>query len=72
VKSKDKPRLSAAEMKFMLKTAKYTYRNHKTNEELLYELKVTSILEKIISYKNGWIQNINRMPRSKLPNLLTK
>jgi hypothetical protein len=70
VKSKDKSRLKAAEMKFMRQTAKYTRRDHKTNERILNELKVTSILDKITSYKNEWIQHINRMPRSILPNLL--
>jgi hypothetical protein len=43
VKSKDKSRPAAAEMRFMLKMAKYTWRNHKTNERILNEPKVTSI-----------------------------
>jgi hypothetical protein len=43
VKSKDKSILTAAEMKFMRKTAKYTWRDHKNNEEIINELKVTSI-----------------------------
>jgi hypothetical protein len=30
-KSKDKSRLTAAKMRFMRKTAKYTWRDHKTN-----------------------------------------
>jgi hypothetical protein len=34
VKSKDKSTLTAAEMRFMCKTAKYTWRDHKTNEEI--------------------------------------
>jgi hypothetical protein len=34
VKSKDKYRLTAAEMRFMRKTAKYTWSDHKTNEEI--------------------------------------
>jgi hypothetical protein len=56
----------------MRKTAKYTWRDHKTNEEILNELKVTSILDKIPCYKSDWTQHITRMPRSGLPNLLTK
>jgi hypothetical protein len=39
----------------MRKTAKYTWRDHKTNEEILNELKVTSILDKITSYNSDWI-----------------
>jgi hypothetical protein len=51
-------------MKFMRKTTKYTRRDHNTNEEMLNELKVTSILYKITSYKSDWIQHVNRIPRS--------
>jgi hypothetical protein len=72
VKSQDKCRLTAAEMKFMRKTAKYTWRDRKTNAEILNEFEVISILDKITSYKSDWIQHVNRMPRSRLPNLLTK
>jgi hypothetical protein len=72
VKSKDKSRLTAAEMRFMWKTAKYTYRDHKANEEISNELKITSILDRITSYKSDWIQHVSRTPRSRLPNLLTK
>jgi hypothetical protein len=72
LKSKDKSRLTAAEMRFMRKTEKYTWRDHKTNEEIINELKVTSILDKIISYKRDWIQHKIRMPRSRFPILLTK
>jgi hypothetical protein len=43
VKSKDKSRLTGAEMRFIRKTAKYTWRDHKSNEEIINELKVTSI-----------------------------
>jgi hypothetical protein len=56
----------------MRKTAKYTWRDHKTNEGILNELKATSISDKITNYKSNWIQHINRMPKSRLPNLLTK
>jgi hypothetical protein len=58
VRSKYKSRLTAAEMKFMRKTAKYTWRDHKASEEMLNKLKISSILEKI-SYKSDWIQNVN-------------
>jgi hypothetical protein len=46
-------------MRFMRKTAKYTWRDHRTNEEMLNELTVTLILDKIRSYKSDWIQYIN-------------
>jgi hypothetical protein len=50
------------------KDCRYTWWDHKTNEEILNELKVTSILGKIISYSSDCIQHINRIPRSILPN----
>jgi hypothetical protein len=56
----------------MQKTEKYTWRDHRTNEKIINKLKVISILDKITSYKRDWIQHTNRMPRSRLPNLLTK
>jgi hypothetical protein len=56
----------------MRRAAKYTWRDHKTNEDILNELKVTSILDTITSYKRDWIQHINRMPRPRLRNVLTK
>jgi hypothetical protein len=52
----------------MLKSAKCTSRDHKTNEEIPNELKVTSVLDNITSYKSDWIQHVNRMPISRLPN----
>jgi hypothetical protein len=55
-------------MKFMRKTAKYTSRDHRTNEEILNELKITSVLDNITSYKSDWIQHVNRMPISRSPN----
>jgi hypothetical protein len=72
VKSKHRSRLIAAEMRFVRKTAKYTWRDHKTNEEILNELKVTSILDNFTNYKSDCTQHIDGMPRCILPNLLTK
>jgi hypothetical protein len=34
-------------MRFMRKTAKYAWQDHKTNEEILNKLEVTSILDKL-------------------------
>jgi hypothetical protein len=72
VKSKDKSRPTAVEMRLVRKTAKCTWRDHKTNEEILNELKVTSILDNFTSYKSDWTQHVRRMPTSRLPNLLIK
>jgi hypothetical protein len=50
----------------------YTHIFHKNNEEILSKLKPTSILDKITSYETEWIQHVNQMPRSRLPNLFKK
>jgi hypothetical protein len=47
VKWKHKSRLTAQEIRYMWKTAKYTWSDHKSNEELLNELTLTSILDKL-------------------------
>jgi hypothetical protein len=56
----------------MRKTTTYTWRDQKTNEDIINELEVTSVLDKITSYKSDWIQHTNRMSRSRLPSLLIK
>jgi hypothetical protein len=57
------------EIKFIQKTAKCTWRDFKTNEEIVNELKVTSILDKITSYQTECKQHVNRMPKFILPHL---
>jgi hypothetical protein len=61
VKSEDKSELTTAEMRFMRKTAKYTWKDHKTNEEIINELKVTSVLDKITSYKHSEIHKLIKL-----------
>jgi hypothetical protein len=57
-------------MKYM-RTARYTSTDHKTNTQIAKELKITPILDKILEYKN-WIQHVNRMPRTRLPRVMTQ
>lgn len=57
-------------MKFMRCTAKYTWMAYKRNEDTLKELKTKPILDKILKYKNNWLQHVNRMQRDRLPKLL--
>jgi hypothetical protein len=65
LREQDKSRITAAEIKFMRKTAKYTRQDHKRNQKIMKELKTNLILEKINSYKEKWIQHVHRMERSK-------
>jgi hypothetical protein len=72
LKEQDKPRITAAEMKFMSKTAKYTWQDHKRNQDITEELKIQPVMEKINNYKNKWIQHVRRMDRARLPRAILK
>jgi hypothetical protein len=54
-------------MKFFKTTAGYTLFDHKRNEEILGELKVQPVDEKLRRCKSNWIHvtrmNDNRMPK---------
>ena len=70
VKARNARRITAAEMKYMRRTAVYTGTDCKTNTEIAKELKITPILDKLLEYKRNWIQHINRMPRNGLPRVM--
>jgi hypothetical protein len=57
-------------MKYMRRTAGYTWTDYKTNTQIAKELKITPILDKFLEYKRNWIQDVNRMPRSRLPRVM--
>jgi len=70
IKASDARRISAAEMKYMRRTAGYTWADYKTNAQIAKELKITPILDKLLEYMRSWIQHINRMPRNRLPRVM--
>jgi len=70
VKARDGRRITAAEMKYMRRTAGCTWTDYKTNAQIAKELKITSILDKLLEYKRSWIQHVNRMPRNRLPRIM--
>jgi hypothetical protein len=65
--ARDERRITAAEMNYMRRAARYSWTDHKRNAE---ELNVTPVLYKIQDYKGNWIQHINRTPRNRLPRLI--
>jgi len=67
INAKDARRITAAEIKYMRRTAGYTWTDHKTNTQIARELKLTPILDKLQEYKRNWIHHVNRMPRNRLP-----
>jgi hypothetical protein len=66
VTATDASRIRAVEMKYMRRTAGNTPADHKTNTEIVIELNITPIVDRIYDPKKKWIQYINRMPRSQL------
>jgi hypothetical protein len=42
-------------MEFM-RTAKYIWQDYKTNEDILSELKIISVVKKIQNYRNAWVE----------------
>jgi hypothetical protein len=71
-KVRDATRITAAEMKYMRRTAGYTWEDHETNTEIAKELNITPVLGRIQDYKRNWIQHVTRMPRNRLPRLIKK
>jgi len=72
IKAKDARRITAAEMKYMRRTAGNTWTDYKTNTQIAKELKITPILDKLLEYKRNWIQHVNRMPRNRLPRVMKR
>jgi hypothetical protein len=70
IKASDARRVTAAEMKYMRKTAGYTWTDYKTNAQIAKELKITQILDNLLEYKRSWIQHVNRMSRNRLPRVM--
>jgi hypothetical protein len=57
-------------MKYVRRTAGYTWTDYKTKAQIAKELKRTPVLDKILEYKRNWIQHVNRMPRNRLPGVM--
>jgi hypothetical protein len=57
-------------MKIFRRTASYALFDHKGYEEILEELKVEPVDEKIIRYKSNWLQRIRRMNINRMPKIM--
>jgi hypothetical protein len=54
-------RLASIEIKFFRRTARYTFFDHKGNEEILEEFKVQPADEKLRRYKSNRLRHVTRM-----------
>jgi hypothetical protein len=70
IKAKDARRITAAEIKYVRRTAGDTLTDYKTNTQIAKELKVTTILQKLLGYKRNWKQRVNRMNRNRLARIM--
>jgi hypothetical protein len=70
IKQCDKYRLRTAEIKYLRRTAGYTLLNQKRNEEILEELHVTALEDKLCTYRHKWFQHVHRMEDNRLPKQL--
>jgi len=67
IKLSDAKRITVAEMKYLRRTAGYTWTDCKTKAQIAKGLKITPNLETLLEYTRNWIQHVNRMPRNRLP-----
>ncbi|XP_067138864.1 uncharacterized protein [Centruroides vittatus] len=67
LKKKDIKRLQAAEMRFMRRTAGYTLLDHRRNEDILEELHMRELIEKLFTYRGKWLQRVSRMSPDRIP-----
>jgi hypothetical protein len=70
IKTRDARRITAAEIKYVRRTAEYTWTDYETNAQIATELKITPNLGKLLEYRRSWIQHVNRMPRNRLPRVM--
>jgi len=69
-RARDTRRITAADMKYMRRTAGHTWTDYKTNEQISNELKITPTLDKLLEYKRRWIQHINKILRNRLSRVM--
>ena len=62
-----KRRIEAAEMKLLRPLAGYTLYDHKTNDYIRRELRITGILDKAGEYRRNWLLHLQRMPQNRIP-----
>jgi hypothetical protein len=63
---KDKNRVTSTEKKFARRTAGYTLSDHKRNEEILEELKIEPVGEKLRRHKSNWLQHVTGMNNNRM------
>ena len=60
-------RIETAEIKLLRPLAGYTLQDHKTNDFIRRELRITGILDRIDEYRLNWHLHLQRMPQNRIP-----
>jgi len=60
-------RIEAAEMKLLRPLAGYTLYDHKTNDYIRCELRITGVLDTIDEYRRNWLSHLQRMQQNRIP-----
>jgi len=60
-------RIEKAEIKLLRPLAGYTLYDHKTNNYIRRELRITGILDKRDEYRRKWLSHLQRMPQNRIP-----
>jgi hypothetical protein len=58
--ARDSSTITAAELKYVRRTAGYIWIDYITSKQIAMEIKKTPILKKLLEY--NWIQHINKKP----------
>ena len=64
--------LTSIEMQFFRRTDGYTLTDHKTNEEVLEELKFEHVDEKLRRQKLNWLRHVTRRNSSRMAKITLK
>jgi len=59
-------RIEAAEMKLPRPLAGYTLYDHKTNDYIRRELRITDTLDKTDEYRRNWLSHLQIMPQNRI------
>jgi len=60
-------RTEATEMQLLRPLAGYTLHDHKTNDFIRHELKITGTLDKTDEYRLNWHLHLQRKPQNRIP-----
>jgi hypothetical protein len=70
IKKTDKKRLTSIETKFFRRTAGYILFYHKSNVEILEELRVKPVDEKLRRCKSNWLRHVTGMNSSRMAKIM--